>query len=69
MKGIPVVLITCLSNVAQQVGIGRILGGNKFHYPLGQPDLPVEEERRWRANLLEKALRALETPIHEPKVF
>jgi glycine reductase len=69
MKGIPVVLITCLSNVAQQVGIGRILGGNKFHYPLGQPDLPVEEERRWRANLLEKALRALETPIHEPKMF
>ena len=69
MKGIPVVLITCLSNVASQVGIGRILGGNKFHYPVGQPDVPPEEELRWRATLLEKALKALETPIREPKIF
>ena len=69
MKGIPVVLITCLSNVASQVGIGRILGGNKFHYPVGRPDLPPEEELRWRAVLLEKALAALETPIQEPKIF
>jgi glycine reductase len=69
MKGIPVVLITCLANVAQQVGIGRILSGNKFHYPVGQPELPPEEERRWRASLLEKALMALETPIEEPKLF
>jgi glycine reductase len=69
MQGIPVVLITCLANVAAQVGIGRILGGNKFHYPVGQPDLPPEEELRWRASLLEKALKALETPIHEPKTF
>jgi glycine reductase len=69
MKGIPVVLITCLGNVAQQVGVGRILSGNKFHYPVGQPDLPAEEERRWRTSLLEKALKALETPIQEPKMF
>jgi glycine reductase len=63
LKGIPVVLITCLSNVASQVGVGRIVGGNKFHYPLGQPDLPPEEERRWRAALLEKALQSLETKL------
>ena len=63
------VLITCLGNVAQQVGIGRILGGNKFHYPVGQPELPLEEERRWRAGLLERALEALETPVEEPKIF
>jgi glycine reductase len=67
MRGIPVVLITCLSNVASQVGVGRILGGNKFHYPLGQPDLPPEEELRWRTNLLEKALKALETPAQDAK--
>jgi hypothetical protein len=58
-----VVLVTCLSNVATQVGIGRILGGNKFHYPVGQPDLPPEEERRWRTALLEKALQALATKL------
>ncbi|MBI1997205.1 MAG: hypothetical protein HYS66_12145, partial [Deltaproteobacteria bacterium] len=47
-------LITCLSNVAAQVGIGRIMGGSKFHYPVGQPELPPEEELRWRVGLMEK---------------
>lgn len=63
------VLITCLSNVASQVGIGRILGGSKFHYPVGQPELPPEEERRWRVDLMDKGLTALETPVKEPQVF
>ena len=62
------VLITCLSNVAQQVGIGRILGGSKFHYPVGQPELPAPEELRWRVALIEKALASLETAVQEPKV-
>ncbi len=57
------VLITCLSNVAAQVGIGRIVGGNKFHYPVGQLELPPLEEKRWRVALVEKALAALETNV------
>ena len=63
------VLITCLSNVATQVGIGRILGGNKFHYPVGQPELPPAEELRWRVALIEKALATLETKVEESKIF
>ncbi len=63
------VVITCLSNVAAQVGVGRILGGNKFHYPVGQPELPPKEELRWRVELIEKALASLETPVIEPKIF
>ncbi len=63
------VLITCLSNVAAQVGIGRIMGGSKFHYPVGQPELTPEEELRWRVSLMEKSLTALETPVQEPKIF
>jgi hypothetical protein len=62
-----VVLITCLSNVAAQVGIGRIVGGNKFHYPVGQPELPPSEEKRWRVALVEKALAALETGVDREK--
>ena len=61
------VLITCLPNVAVQVGVGRIVGGNKFHYPAGQPELPAAEERRWRVDLMEKALAALENKADEPK--
>ena len=63
------VLITCLSNVATQVGVGRILGGSKFHYPVGNPDLPPEEERLWRVELMRKALKALETPAQTPMIF
>lgn len=63
------VLITCLSNVATQVGIGRILGGSKFHYPVGQPELTPEEELRWRVGLIEKGLTALETLVQEPTMF
>ena len=62
-------LITCLANVAAQVGVGRILGGSKFHYPVGQPELPPSEELRWRVALIEKALASLETPVQEPKIL
>ena len=61
-------MITCLSNVAAQVGVGRILAGNKFHFPVGQPELPAAEELRWRVALIEKALASLETEVKEPKI-
>ena len=63
------VLITCLSNVATQVGVGRIMAGSKFHYPVGNPDLTPDEELTWRTALLNKALRALQTPAAAPTVF
>ena len=62
-------LITCLANVAAQVGVGRILGGSKFHYPVGQPELPPSEELRWRVALIEKALASLESTVQEPKIL
>jgi hypothetical protein len=36
---------------------------------VGQPELPPEEELRWRVDLMDKGLAALETPLKEPKVF
>jgi hypothetical protein len=45
------------------------MGGSKFHYPVGQPELPPEEELRWRVELMDKGLAALETPLKQPKVF
>ena len=63
------VLITCLTNVASQVGVGRVIAGNKFHYPVGQPELPAAEELNWRIALIEKALATLENKVEGPKVF
>ncbi len=62
-------MITCLSNVATQVGAGRIMAGSKFHYPVGNPDLTPDEELAWRTELMNKALRVLQTPAAAPTVF
>jgi hypothetical protein len=45
------------------------MGGSKFHYPVGNPDLPTDEELIWRIDLMNKALRALQTPVASPTVF
>ncbi len=45
------------------------MAGNKFHYPVGQPELPSAEELRWRIALIEKALVSLETAVEKPKIF
>ena len=38
-------------------------------YPTGDPELSAEGERAWRRQLLERALRALATPVKGPTVF
>jgi glycine reductase complex component B subunit gamma len=63
------VLITCLPNVATQVGAYRIMTGNKFHYPVGNPELSPEDEVKWRARVLSAALKVLQTPVESPTVF
>ncbi len=63
------VLITCLPNVGAQVGAGRMLAGSKFHHPVGNPELPYNEELEWRKALMEKALAALEARVETPTVF
>ena len=63
------VLITCLANVATQVGTYRIMNGNKFHYPVGNPELSAADEVKWRAELLSAALKILQSPVNRPTVF
>ena len=63
------VVITCLANVATQVGAYRIMNCNNFHDPGGNPDLPLAEEVKWRAELLSNALKILQTPVDAPTVF
>ena len=45
------------------------MAGSKFHYPVGNPDLTADEEIAWRIDLMNKALRALQTPAAAPTVF
>ncbi len=45
------------------------MAGSKFHYPVGNPDLAPDEEIAWRTELMNKALRVLQTPAAAPTVF
>jgi len=55
--------------VAERVGAPRIVPTRGIPYPSGDPALPPAEERAWRRELLERALRAVTTPVTGPTVF
>lgn len=69
MVGIPVVHVCAITPVAQMVGSNRILPGQKIVNPMGNVDLPADEEKKLRHSLVGKALEALQTQIEEQKVF
>ncbi len=51
------------------VGANRIVPAVAIPHPLGNPELPDNEERELRLNLVKKALRALQTEVEEQTVF
>jgi glycine reductase complex component B subunit gamma len=67
--GIPTALLCNLTSVALRVGAPRIVPTRGIPYPAGDPSLAPEAERAWRRELIEKALRAVGTAVHEPTVF
>ncbi len=56
-------------SIARRVGAPRIVSTRGIPFPTGDPDLGPEQERAWRRTLLERALRAVATPVSEPTVF
>ena len=67
--GIPVVHICSIITISQTVGANRIVPAVAILHPLGNPKLPLSEEKELRRSLLKKALAALQTPIEEQTVF
>ena len=55
--------------ISQSVGANRIIPTVAIPYPLGNPSLPPEEEREVRHDLVEKALKAIQTDVSEQTVF
>lgn len=51
------------------MGAPRIVPTRGIPYPAGDPSLDPERERAWRRKLLERALEAISTPVHEPTIF
>lgn len=67
--GITVVHICTIVPISQTVGANRIVPAVAIPYPLGDPTKTPEEEKIIRRAILEKALKALQTPISEQTVF
>jgi betaine reductase len=67
--GIPIVVISAMAQLAQQVGASRVVVGKKIPHPCGDPNLPPLFDKQVRAGIVATAFKALETPVSTPTVF
>ena len=67
--GIPVVHICTVVTISQTVGANRIVPAVAIPHPLGNPNLSLKEEQKLRRGIVEKALKAMTTPVDEQTVF
>lgn len=67
--GIPVVHICTVVPISQTVGANRIVPAVAIPYPLGNPALDANEEKKLRRSIVERALEALTTEIDTQTVF
>lgn len=67
--GIPVVHICTVVPISLTVGANRIVPAVAIPYPLGNPSLDAEDEKKLRRKLVEKSLAALSTPVTTQTVF
>lgn len=63
------VQITAIPNVAQMVGVNRILVGNSVTCLVGNSQLTKEQEKALRKRIIIKALALLGTPVEGPTVW
>lgn len=55
--------------ISLTVGANRIVPTIAIPHPLGNPTLPLAEEKKIRRHLVEKALKALQTEVEDQTVF
>jgi len=67
--GIPAVHICSIIPISQTVGANRIVPSVAIPYPMGNPEVDLEEEREIRRQLVLRALKAVSTEIEEQTVF
>lgn len=67
--GIPVAHIATVVPIALTVGANRIIPAIGIPYPLGNPNLAFDAEKKLRRNLVERAFKALQTDIKDQTVF
>ncbi len=68
-SGIPVVVITNLTDIAASIGPNRIVQGSSIPHPLGNPSLEKDQEFEFRLAIVKKAILALTDDIQKQTVF
>ncbi|PON18992.1 hypothetical protein C2W62_05055 [Candidatus Entotheonella serta] len=63
--GIAVAQVTSVMPVAKMVGSNRVVQGCGIVHVLGDPNLPPDEEKALRQEVLLKAFAALESEVEE----
>lgn len=51
-----------MTPVAESIGVNRIMESKSIKYPFGNPDVPPEQEKLERVQMLKKALNRLTQP-------
>ena len=67
--GIPIIHMATITTISQSVGANRIVPTVAIPYPVGNPDLPLEDERKLRYSMVERAVNALATEVDGPTQF
>ncbi len=67
--GIPVVHMCTVVPISRTIGANRIIPAVGIPYPLGDPTQGEAESYKIRERLVERALKALQTPVDEQTVF
>ena len=65
----PTVIVTSLTDVALKVGANRVVRGASFSSPCGWAGLAPADERRFRLELVRRAMAALTMPVDGPTLF
>ena len=68
-EGMPVGFITAMSTMAKQLGANRIITGTKIPHPCGDPSLSPEADKALRREIINCAIRTLQTDLGGPTVF
>ncbi len=67
--GLPVVHVCTVVPISLTVGANRIVPAVAIPHPLGNPELPPDEEKLLRRAIVERALKALQTEVEGQTVF
>ena len=67
--GLPTTHVCTIVPISQTVGANRIVPAVAIPHPLGDPTLSREQEKEKRLNIVEKALKAVQTQIDEQTIF